>query len=106
MSCESSSTALADCATTIDKTAFHGSVAQYYPQACYTAALKKLGLHEVALVRAAGSQSLAAPAAACCLASASAAAGPAACRIPAVISLSAGPPRQIRKSGRLESSSE
>jgi hypothetical protein len=37
------STALADCATAIDKTAFNGSVAQYYPQACYSAALKKLG---------------------------------------------------------------
>jgi len=37
------STALADCATTVAKSAFKGSVAEYYPQACYTAGLKKLG---------------------------------------------------------------
>jgi hypothetical protein len=37
------STALADCAKVIATTAFKGSVAEYYPQACYTAALKQLG---------------------------------------------------------------
>lgn len=37
------STALADCAKVVAKTAFKGSVAEYYPQACYTAALKQLG---------------------------------------------------------------
>jgi hypothetical protein len=35
--------ALADCATAVDSAAFKGTVAQYYPQACYTAGLKKLG---------------------------------------------------------------
>lgn len=37
------STALADCAKVVAKSAFKGSVAEYYPQACYTAALKQLG---------------------------------------------------------------
>lgn len=35
--------ALADCAKAVDSAAFKGSIAQYYPQACYTAGLKKLG---------------------------------------------------------------
>src|SRR5438128_1548749 len=35
--------ALADCAQAVDTAAFKGTVAQYYPQACYTAGLKKLG---------------------------------------------------------------
>jgi hypothetical protein len=37
------STALADCATVVAKAAFNGSIAEYYPQQCYSAALKKLG---------------------------------------------------------------
>jgi hypothetical protein len=37
------STALADCAKTIDTAAFHGSIAQWYPQACYSSAVSKLG---------------------------------------------------------------
>ena len=37
------STALADCTTTIVKTAFKGSVTEWYPQQCYSTALKKLG---------------------------------------------------------------
>jgi hypothetical protein len=37
------STALADCAHTIAKAGFKGSIAEYYPQPCYTAALKLLG---------------------------------------------------------------
>lgn len=37
------STALADCAQTAAKAAFNGTVAQYYPQQCYSAALKSLG---------------------------------------------------------------
>jgi hypothetical protein len=37
------STALADCAQTIVKTAFKGSVVEYYPQPCYQSALKQLG---------------------------------------------------------------
>jgi hypothetical protein len=37
------STALADCAKEISTTAFHGSIAQWYPQQCYSAALSKLG---------------------------------------------------------------
>src|SRR5664279_2525835 len=37
------STALADCAKTAATAAFHGTVAQYYPQQCYSAALKSLG---------------------------------------------------------------
>jgi hypothetical protein len=37
------STALADCAKTVDTAAFHGTVAQYYPQPCYTTGLKQLG---------------------------------------------------------------
>ena len=37
------STALADCATVVAKAAFNGSIAEYYPQACYSSALKKLG---------------------------------------------------------------
>jgi hypothetical protein len=36
-------TAGADCVTTVVKAAFKGSVAQWYPQQCYTAAIKKLG---------------------------------------------------------------
>ncbi len=37
------STALADCAHTIAKAGFKGSIAEYYPQPCYSAALKLLG---------------------------------------------------------------
>ena len=37
------STALADCAQTAAKAAFNGTVAQYYPQQCYSTALKSLG---------------------------------------------------------------
>jgi hypothetical protein len=37
------STALADCAQTVAKAAFDGSVQEYYPQQCYVAALKQLG---------------------------------------------------------------
>jgi hypothetical protein len=37
------STALADCASVVAKAAFKGSVVEYYPQACYSSALKKLG---------------------------------------------------------------
>jgi hypothetical protein len=37
------SSAFADCAKTVDTAAFHGTIAQYYPQACYTAGLKELG---------------------------------------------------------------
>ena len=37
------STASADCASTIARSAFRGGVAEWYPQACYTAALAKLG---------------------------------------------------------------
>jgi hypothetical protein len=37
------STALADCAKVVATTAFKGSVTQWYPQACYSAALKQLG---------------------------------------------------------------
>jgi hypothetical protein len=37
------STALADCARVVAKAAFKGAVVEYYPQACYSAALKQLG---------------------------------------------------------------
>jgi hypothetical protein len=37
------STALADCAKVVSTAAFHGSIAQWYPQQCYTSALSKLG---------------------------------------------------------------
>jgi hypothetical protein len=37
------STALADCAKVVSTAAFHGSIAQWYPQQCYSSALKKLG---------------------------------------------------------------
>jgi hypothetical protein len=37
------SAAFADCAKTVDTAAFRGTIAQYYPQACYTAGLKQLG---------------------------------------------------------------
>jgi hypothetical protein len=37
------SSAFADCAKTVDKAAFHGTIAQYYPQQCYIAGLKALG---------------------------------------------------------------
>jgi hypothetical protein len=37
------STALADCSTVVAKAAFKGAVVEYYPQACYSAALKSLG---------------------------------------------------------------
>ena len=37
------STALADCSTVAAKAAFKGSVVEYYPQQCYSAALKSLG---------------------------------------------------------------
>ena len=37
------STALADCSTVVAKAAFKGAIAEYYPQACYSAALKTLG---------------------------------------------------------------
>ena len=36
-------TALADCAKVVDTAAFKGSVAEYYPQACYSSGLKQLG---------------------------------------------------------------
>jgi hypothetical protein len=36
-------TAGADCVTTVVKSAFKGSVAEWYPQQCYTAAIAKLG---------------------------------------------------------------
>lgn len=35
--------AFADCAKTVDTAAFHGTIAQYYPQQCYTTGLKQLG---------------------------------------------------------------
>jgi hypothetical protein len=37
------STALADCATTVSRAAFKGSIAEWYPQQCYSSALSKLG---------------------------------------------------------------
>ena len=37
------STALADCARTISRAAFKGSIAEWYPQQCYSSALSKLG---------------------------------------------------------------
>jgi hypothetical protein len=37
------STALADCATVVAKSAFKGAVVEYYPQACYSTSLKNLG---------------------------------------------------------------
>jgi hypothetical protein len=37
------STAFADCATTVSKAAFKGSIAEWYPQQCYSSALSKLG---------------------------------------------------------------
>lgn len=37
------STALADCASVVAKSAFRGAVVEYYPQACYSKALKSLG---------------------------------------------------------------
>jgi len=37
------STAFADCAKVVATSAFKGSVAEYYPQACYSSALKQLG---------------------------------------------------------------
>lgn len=37
------STAFADCATVVSKAAFKGSIAQWYPQQCYSSALSKLG---------------------------------------------------------------
>jgi hypothetical protein len=37
------STAQADCAQTVARAAFNGSIAQWYPQQCYSSALKKLG---------------------------------------------------------------
>ena len=37
------STALADCAKTVAKAGFNGSITEYYPQQCYSAALKQLG---------------------------------------------------------------
>ena len=37
------STALADCASVVAKSAFKGAVVEYYPQACYSKALKSLG---------------------------------------------------------------
>ena len=36
-------TAGADCVSVISKAAFNGSVAQWYPQQCYSTAVKKLG---------------------------------------------------------------
>ena len=36
-------TAGADCVSVISKAAFKGSVAQWYPQQCYSTAVKKLG---------------------------------------------------------------
>jgi hypothetical protein len=35
--------AFADCAKTVDTAAFKGSIAEYYPQPCYSAGLKQLG---------------------------------------------------------------
>ena len=37
------STAFADCAKVVSTAAFHGSIAQWYPQQCYSSALKNLG---------------------------------------------------------------
>jgi hypothetical protein len=37
------SAALADCVTTVSRAAFHGSIAEWYPQQCYSTALSKLG---------------------------------------------------------------
>jgi hypothetical protein len=37
------STAFADCTDVVVKAAFKGSIAQWYPQQCYSAALSKLG---------------------------------------------------------------
>jgi hypothetical protein len=37
------STALADCAKTVSTAAFKGSIAEWYPQQCYSSALKNLG---------------------------------------------------------------
>ncbi len=37
------SAAFADCAKTVATAAFHGTIAQYYPQPCYAAGLKQLG---------------------------------------------------------------
>jgi hypothetical protein len=37
------SSAFADCVDSVVKTAFKGSIAQWYPQQCYSAALAKLG---------------------------------------------------------------
>jgi hypothetical protein len=37
------STALADCAKTVSTAAFKGSIAEWYPQQCYSSALSKLG---------------------------------------------------------------
>jgi hypothetical protein len=36
-------TAFADCAKVVSTAAFHGSVAQWYPQQCYSSALSNLG---------------------------------------------------------------
>ncbi|HET6173488.1 MAG TPA: hypothetical protein VFD90_12815 [Gaiellales bacterium] len=36
-------TAFADCAKTVSTAAFKGSIAQWYPQQCYSSALSKLG---------------------------------------------------------------
>ena len=35
--------AFADCAKTVDTAAFHGTIAQYYPQQCYATGLTQLG---------------------------------------------------------------
>jgi hypothetical protein len=35
--------AFADCAKTVDTAAFHGTIAQYYPQQCYSTGLTQLG---------------------------------------------------------------
>ena len=37
------STAFADCAKVVSTAAFHGSIPQWYPQQCYSSALKNLG---------------------------------------------------------------
>jgi|SRR4051794_11916502 hypothetical protein len=37
------STALADCAKVVSKTAFRGAISEWYPQQCYSSALSKLG---------------------------------------------------------------
>jgi hypothetical protein len=37
------STAFADCAKTVSTAAFKGSIAEWYPQQCYSSALSKLG---------------------------------------------------------------